>query len=369
MKSKLIKIMLTVSILFFSTTFALAEDEGITFGLGITGVLQGTLNMDDLNPGEPNKSDFSGSFDFEIESAIGENGIVFAALEAGTGDGLMDEFPFDSLLLGGINDDAGDNGSVMELAEAWYETALRDGQLIVTVGKIDLSAYFDTNEVANDETAQFLASTFVGSPAIEFPDNGLGARATYLVTDGVSVSIGLMEGDADFEDVLSDMFIIFGVDVSREFIPGKAGNYRVFYWLNATDHQHLTQPALTTESGYGFGLSVDQSITDIITAFARVGLQNADVYEVEIAMSFGVQAAGFLPSRPDDVFGFGYAMGITNEDALPGADNESHIEVYYSFMINENIAVTPDIQMVMNPGGDSTMDAAIVFGVRTQVNF
>jgi hypothetical protein len=49
--------------------------------------------------------------------------------------------------------------------------------VIFTPGKGDLTNYFDTNAVANDETSQFLSSGLVNSVAVTFPeDNGAGGR-------------------------------------------------------------------------------------------------------------------------------------------------------------------------------------------------
>ncbi|MFQ5934058.1 MAG: carbohydrate porin, partial [Dehalococcoidia bacterium] len=147
-------------------------------GLGVTGVLQGTVNNEDNNPGEGNTTDATWSLDFEIGAPIGEHGQAFVLTEAGQGAGLTDE-PGVGASFFGVNDDAGNSEASLEVTEAWYEHRLWGERAILTAGKVDLTNYFDANDVANDETTQFLSSGLVNSIAVEFPeDNSFGARLT-----------------------------------------------------------------------------------------------------------------------------------------------------------------------------------------------
>ncbi|MCK5492526.1 MAG: carbohydrate porin, partial [Candidatus Omnitrophica bacterium] len=54
------------------------------------------------------------------------------------------------------------------------------------------------------------------------------------------------------------------------------------------------------------------------------------------------------------------------------ADPEGHIELYYSYKVNDHLTISPDMQIIMNPyGGDaSNGDGTIVIGgLRGQVDF
>lgn len=239
---------------------------------------------------------------------------------------------------------------------------------MLTAGKVDLSNYFDNNGVANDETAQFLATTLVNSSAIEFPDNGPGMRLTFNLSDNVAFSLGSMEGDADFEDVFDDLFVMGELDISADFLSAAGGNYRFFAWLNATDHVSLKNPALMREKGYGYGISFDQGVTDDFTLFARAGWQTDEVYPLEVVWSAGFELkTGFL-GRENDAFGVAYAHGIANS-AVVGLEDEGRLELYYSVFINERISLTPDVQVVFNPTGSKALDDVVVLGLRVQVVF
>ncbi|HID10931.1 MAG TPA: hypothetical protein EYP17_06485 [Candidatus Latescibacteria bacterium] len=70
----------------------------------------------------------------------------------------------------GSNADAlGQAGNVFGVAEFAWEVPLGE-ELVVTLGKLDPTAFFDADELANDECTQFLADMFVNTPALPWPD-------------------------------------------------------------------------------------------------------------------------------------------------------------------------------------------------------
>ncbi len=78
------------------------------------------------------------------------------------------------------------------MTEACWEQELKSSgsSFIFILGKIDLTNYFDTNEVANDETTQFLSSGFINNFAVEWPDDkGFGARFTFKPNNSFYISV------------------------------------------------------------------------------------------------------------------------------------------------------------------------------------
>ena len=83
----------------------------------------------------------------------------------------------------------------------------------------------------------------------------------------------------------------------------------------------------------------------------------------------------------DDAIGIAFGQAIpsddyeeANEDAGTSlkADSESHLELYYSFKVNDHLTLTPDLQVIWDPyGGDGSAgdDTIVVGGVRGQVDF
>ena len=346
------------------TEAGIGEQLGnLHIGVGLTGIVQGSLDADDITPAGANHADANWSLDLEIESPIGEHGVGFVAIEAGQGEGLNDELG----VFHSVNGDAADSGSGLDVIEAWYEHYFRDDTVTLTVGKLDLSNYVDGNAVANDETAQFLNGGLVNSLAIEFPeDNGAGVHVGVYPNEFIELNFGWAESDADWEDVFNDSFVIGEINIMPGFLE-RDGNYRFYAWYNGSDKDSL-DGSDTGEDGWGVGVSLDQQLTDNITVFARLAHEDDEVYEVETAWSLGVEISGAKWNRENDVLGIAIAQAILSDNISPD-DSETLLEIYYSYAVNDQLFISPDIQIIDSPGGDDDNDTLFVLGVRGQVNF
>ncbi|MDY6861485.1 MAG: carbohydrate porin [Thermodesulfobacteriota bacterium] len=374
----------------------------LNIGVGITGIVQGTANNDDNNS---NVIDGSYSVDLEIEADMKEWGTAFIHLEAGDGENVADEVE----ALTGVNADALGEQNDLEVAEAWWEFSLLDEYVTFTVGKLDPVVYWDANEIANDETAQFLADIFVNSIIVEWPDYTPGFHLLVTPNEFLDIRFGILSADSDWEDIFEDIFAAGGIDIKPKF-GNFTGNYRFYGWINALDHikwnnwldgERLNKKAYHDDKvNSGFGLSFDQQITSDIILFCRFGLQEDDIagesYEYETnplrratlgteeldpfalrySWSIGGQITGNRWGRPGDVLGIAFGQAIISSDYERylrdegvSPEDESHFEAYYSFRLNESIAISPDIQVITNMGGDDDADTVTVFGVRTQINF
>ncbi len=349
---------------------------GIEIGADITMIGQGTPD-DDEELGYENGTDASFSFDLEVSKSFSWNGLASIVLEGGNGEGIDGRIDSWS----GFNDDNDDDENV-HVTEAWYEQSLFDGKFTFTGGKIDLTNYFDANEVANDETFQFLSTGFVNNLAVAFPDNGPGVRATVSPGEMLAFSLGWMatdedSGDSSWNDIGRGSFVIGEVDIKPTF-ASLPGNYRFFAWyLNANLEEW--DGSDDDESAKGFGLSFDQQLLkDVLTVFVRAGWQDEELFAMDAHYSAGLQLTGSYWKRADDVVGLAYGCATIsddykdfNRDNGDGAidDDEHHVELYYRWVFNEHLALTADYQWLKNPTGNSDADNVSVFGLRTQVDF
>ncbi|MFQ5898883.1 MAG: carbohydrate porin [Candidatus Methylomirabilia bacterium] len=343
-------------------------------GLGFTGVLQGTANNADNNPKEGNSTDATWSVDLEVGAPIGERGEAFLLVEAGQGAGLTDELGVGASFFG-VNDDAGDSEARLAVTEAWYEHHLWGERAVLTAGKVDLTNYFDANQVANDETTQFLSSGLVNSIAVEFPgDNSFGARLTLNPIRWLDLSVGWGEADADFENVFEDAFVILEVGI-QPTIANREGNYRIYGWMNVADHAEFADPTNLDEDNKGVGLSLDQQVLDLVTVFFRLAIQDEDVSSVRTVWSTGLESRGTWWWRKKDIVAVAVGQArlspkFKGTAQAPGEpDDELFIEAYYRFVVSENLALSAHLQVIDNPGGDAALDTVTVLGGRVQVNF
>lgn len=356
------------------------KPAGLTIGAGATFIMQGTNNAngDDLVKNGEDVTDVSYSMDLEFEKTFDDYGLAFIHLETGDGSGVEDELQ----VFSNVNRDADDSDNSVSVTEAYYEHYFKRLPLTLTFGKIDPTAYLDQNEYANDECSQFLGHIFRNSPALEFPDdNAAGIRMAIEPDDFLDLEFTAMDANADWEDAFDNMFIAGQVNIKPNIFD-RPGNYRVYGWFNDKDHIKWDNALKTKEQSYGFGLSFDQEITDVLGAFARYGWQDPEVYadgsdfSLEQSWSAGIQVAGSLWNRDEDVVAIAFGQVIPSDDYKKAndlkANTESHLEAYYNFKVNDNLSVSPDIQIIWDPyGGDAVNGDKTIFvgGLRAQVDF
>ena len=365
--------------------------EGLEIGAGGTMIVQGTNNVNnsasDIQK-KVSRTDASYSADITIGKEFKEvGGKAFLHLETGQGAGLEDNLT----LYSNVNRDA-DNDNNVRLTEFWYEQGLFKDKAVIAFGKLDPTAYFDQSEVANDETTQFLGRIFRNSPTIEFPDNTAGIRLAYMSLEWLELGYGVFDGNSDWEKIGDNLFNIGQVTFKTKVFD-LPGNYRFLGWNNNVFHTKWLETEKTKEANYGFGLSFDQKITDIVTLFTRYGWQNPRVYNPDImatgdlnfslahSWSAGFQAEGKPWGREKDVFAFAVGQAIASEDykkasealdPVRRAKPEGHLEAYYRIFVNKHLSLSPDFQYIWNPfGKDVTDDTSGIFigGMRAQIDF
>lgn len=367
---------------------AMEERVGaFTLGGDLSFFLQGLVNN---NQGSGDRADVSYSGDLFLVIPAGPYGNTYFRGDIGQGKGIALYLP---PTFSGPNADLEFNEAKFELVEAWYWTEfpipdIRDKRLELTIGKMDPTAIFDINAVANSETGQFLADMFVNNLALEFggDSNGYGPglsaayRFTSVYEKGLKIvgRVGIFEGDGNFKDVLDKPFLIAELDMWMPYY-GLNGNYRIYGWVNKKDHTDLLDSSKDNLSNQGAGLSIDQQMSNEITLFSRYGIQDGDVSKFDRVFTVGGQIIGNSWKRANDVIGIAYGAShvtekykkasLTLDGYAANANYEHYLEAYYKYWANKNLSLSPDVQYVMNPGGDRAKDNIFIYGVRMQLVF
>lgn len=356
--------------------------DAFSIGGDLTLVLQGALKNRQAGG---NRAEGSYNANLFITAPAGRNGNIFFRVNAGQGEGLAGFLPES---FSGPNATIQITEPVFNLFEAWFSTSFaiprtEPDRLGLTIGKLDPAGFFDENAVANSETGQFLADVFVNNLALEFGGDesgfGPGAVLTYRFTSaynkGLNVTgkVGVFEADGDFEGMFNRPFAIAELGVERPYY-GLMGNYRVYAWVNEERHVDLADPSRDNLSNKGIGVSLDQQVTNDVTLFARIGIQDEDVSQFDRSFSLGLQAVGNPWKRSKDVLGIAYGNTRPSDkfkELSPDVNfgDEHYMEAYYNFWVSENVTVSPDIQYVVNPGGDRGKDDVFIYGVRGHFAF
>jgi hypothetical protein len=303
---------------------------------------------------------------------------------------------------------AGSDDSFGILAQAWYQLKipLLDGgtkanareHLHLTAGKIDPFVFFDQNGAADDESAKFMNNAFVHNPLL---DSGGDIRAdAYGFAPGViaqyvnekqkgsewSLSLGMFGSGpgANFSGSLAMPFVIAQAETHARFnyLPG---TYRAYLWHNGRGRGATYDQIERKHAGIGF--SADQKVADDITLFGRYGHQLKGQVRFDRALTLGAELAGSPWGRAADSLGLALGALRTSAnfrrdslaidaDADGNADfgyqasgSEKQLELYYRVKLNSKVELTPDFQLIRQPGGNAAAPTVKVFGLRAKVGF
>jgi high affinity Mn2+ porin len=172
----------------------------------------------------------------------------------------------------------------------------------------------------------------------------------------------------------------------RHTLWDQPGKLKFLYWLTrgrlgrysdavslalATGTTPSTGAVRNYRSKGGFGLNLEQQLTEDLGMFARIGWSDGTVEEVDFTdinetASIGLSLSGTRWERPDDTVGVAGAVnqishagkqylragglgGIIGDGQLLRAGPEQIIEAYYSFAVRSGIRVSADCQFINNP--------------------
>ena len=92
--------------------------------------------------------------------------------------------------------------------------------------------------------------------------------------------------------------------------------------------------------------------------------------DVEFHLGAGVSLAGPFVNRPDDAAGFMVShVQLSDEPGAGYAEDETTLELFYRWQLTPFASVTPDLQYVFNPNGQSGQEDALVGSLRVVVVF
>lgn len=354
-----------------------------------------TDELDGEKADSPSGAGFTADIELTWKPALPlvEDGEFYVRIHSGSGTGAdrggQPNNPV-NVLLANLNtiadDNTGGDDTSLELVEAHYTHNCFNETLSVTTGKAKNLLFLDGNAFANNDKQQFVGKPFVNNSVLDSESEYtplIGAEfkpmeLLALSVVGTSTSRPYVDGTplentakSKYDNVFSTPFLGAQATVSPKF-GELEGNYRFYGWWAGYNHSKLDSDRNPIDGkqdkGWGLGISADQQVTEMIGLFGRFGWNNDDVYVVQWEASGGVNLKGLIPGRDEDNLGLGFAA-LTPGDRYSENDPEYHLELYYRIAVTENLAFTPDLQYVWNPGGDSSNDGIFAGMVRGEFNF
>lgn len=377
-------------------------EKGILFDLSTTHYLQGNTHGGvDTN----NAARYSGRWDLRLKFDTARMGLWPAGLlelhaESFWGDPVNDE-------VGGTSNNdalfplAGDR-DVM-LTQFSYTQALSEHFGFV-FGKLDITGG-DRNEFAWMNGDNFLHSALGWNPvsARTIPYTPLGA-GIFVTGDWGIWTLSVLDTEGTPKESGFDTVFHGGTSVATEVrfnvkpfglpghqLAGATWSDKNFISLEQDPRLGIAVPGhpllrlalidLSLEresSSWSFYYNFDQYVyvepqdeTQGVGLFGRFGISDGQANPIETFYSFGVGGKGIIPERDNDKFGLGYFY-INYAGGLPerlGISSSQGVEAFYRIEVTPWFHLTPDLQVIVDPGGRDDRDVAIVYGLRAEMSF
>jgi len=256
------------------------------------------------------------------------------------------------------NGDAGtaldrDGKGRLQVSELHYSRWI--GSNFLTAGLID-PVCIDYSVVANDETSQFLNTSFINNPTIAFPDYSLGAclhTELYQSRFGFNLVLSGSNGLGDNPNASYSELVDVGAEGKGVFVGTEmylqlsSSVWRLGLWKRTADEDYLDGSG-NIGHNYGAYLTTDHAIGDILIN-VRLGMANDEISE---AASF----AGVALEMPLHGHTFGVAVAQTgvSDNAGSGKGDTRQAEAYLRFTLADDIHITPSVQWIENGNFDNT---------------
>ncbi len=257
------------------------------------------------------------------------------------------------------------NSGRYNLLEAWYKHTIEFNEVNsfgITLGIIDATGYIDENEYANDEVSQFMNDIFKNNTLANLISFDTGAALEFIFSTW-SINAVVMDSKNDDRNDYNYYAIQIGHHVTTRL---GMGNYRLYAFT--TDNEFVDRAETGKDNLSGFGISLDQQLSESIGLFARLGTQDDEVpVDHDEMISMGISVAGAAWNRPDDVVGVGIAFldGAKNS----GINDTKALEAYYRFVFSDYFDLTADLQWIEDDLRESKDPQGNIIGLRFNVNF
>lgn len=287
-------------------------------------------------------------------------------------------------------------------------------RVTVVAGKFSLPDYFDGNAYSHDPRSQFMNWALMSQGAWDFPADTRGYTwGLMLEYHEPDWSVrGAVVAEPKAANML-DMDRRIGrangsvIELERDHeLSGRRGAVRLDAFLNQA-HMGSYDQALADarrtgatpdvvraeaygRTKYGLSLDVDQELAENLGGFARLGWSDGRnetwaFTEVDDSQSMGVEWKPARWGRGQDRWGLAVAVdelagphrrylaaggsGFELGDGALHYGPEMIAETYYRFPAAERLFVSPDYQLIVNPGYNRARGPVQVWGVRVHAEF
>lgn len=263
------------------------------------------------------------------------------------------------------------NDNQWRLTNLYWKQKFADGRGQAMLGYLDATDYVDIYGLANPWTAFTNLAFSTGSATIALPnDAGFGAVGAFWLTENLYgiASISDLNGDPTDPFQSAEYFFSRNEYFKSIELGWTTSQDRAYF-----DNVHLTYwhadaiEATNNPDGWGLNFSATKWVNDTWMPFLRAGYTEDAGSLLENSVSVGL---GYQKQGSKDLLGAAFNWGKPNENTFGSGLNDQYtIEIFYRYQFTENIALTPDVQVLFDPALNPEDDTIALAGLRARIVF
>lgn len=256
------------------------------------------------------------------------------------------------------------------LTNLYWQQKFKEAQINFVAGVVDVTDYLDIYGLINPWTS-FSNLAFLTNASIPSPNPGLGGALGWQVSDNIYIVGGVADANGDPskpEDAIDSFFDDSELFKHVEISYVSSFDRRYFDNIHLTLWQvdEKTNPGNTARDGWGWAFSYAWFIDDTWMPFVRAGYadEGGALYDKNVSVGFGHYLA-----KSSDLLGVGLNWSEPSETTFgPGLRDQYTIEAYYRYQLAKNLALTPDIQYIIDPANNTAVDDIWILGLRMRLS-
>ena len=251
----------------------------------------------------------------------------------------------------------------------YWRQRLAKGRLALVAGFLDVTDFFDVYALASPwlHFTNFNFST--GVAAVNVPNDAyLGFAAGGWITKRIYMVAGIGDINSDPSNPFKGFETFF--DKTEFFKHVEIGftsakDYMFLDNIHFSLWQRDATSAIGDPNGWGLVVSGTKYITEKFLPFIRFAYTKDGGSLLQTALAVGL---GYQHIPGSHLLGFGYSWGKVNENTFGEGLSDQHIfELFYRIELSRRIAITPDIQYIINPALNELQSSLFLWGIRGRI--
>ena len=250
----------------------------------------------------------------------------------------------------------------------FWRQRLAGDKVTIVGGLLDATDYVDVFALASPWTGFLNFAFSTGTTTVFLPNDATaGIAAGAMLTDMLYAIGGITNAYSDPTRPFKSFGYLSDGEYFKSLEIGLTPSHGRIYYDNAhLTYWHVDESGKAgTPGGWGLAFQYVRTLKERFMPFLRAGYADDGGSLMQKSVSLGV---GYAAASGRDQLGFAANWGEPSESSFgSGLSDQYTFELFYRWQLGEQLAITPDLQLLLDPALNPDQDSIWVYGVRARL--